>query len=83
MSNFIRVSAPAASTIIAISCFPAMNWAASTTDASAVPTPSSQAVIDEVVVTARRLNEARAGIETKTGASTYKLPCSACSAASF
>jgi outer membrane receptor protein involved in Fe transport len=81
MLNFKRVSAPTASTIFALSCFPALSWAASATDGSTASSASSPAVLDEVVVTARRLNEARAGIETDIGASTYTINSAAIASA--
>ncbi len=81
MSNFQRVSAPTVSTIVALSCFSALSSAATATDGSAAPTAAGDGVIDEVIVTARRLNEAREGIETKTGASTYTINSAAIAAA--
>ena len=81
MLNFKRVSTPTVSTILAISCFPAMSWSASTPDGSAASAAAGEGVIDEVIVTARRLNEAREGIETKTGASTYTINSAAIAAA--
>lgn len=37
------------------------------------PPPRGEAVVNEVVVTARRLSEIRAGIQTQIGASTYQI----------
>jgi outer membrane receptor for ferrienterochelin and colicins len=45
---------------------------------STMPAPSD--ALSTVVVTARRLNEARAGIETQTGASTYTIDSTAIAA---
>ena len=81
MLNFRRASAPTVSTIIAITCFPALSWADSATDGSATSTTPSQTPLEEVVVTAQRLNEARAGIETDIGASTYSINSAAIAAA--
>ena len=46
---------------------------AATTDASASSKASTPAQLQEIQVTAQRLNEARAGIQTQTGASTYTI----------
>jgi hypothetical protein len=42
-------------------------------DSSAADAPSADTGVDEVVVIAQRLNEARNGIQTQTGASTYTI----------
>lgn len=76
-----RLLAPMVPTIIAISCVPALSWPASVTDGGTPSTTAGQAALDEVVVTARRLNEARTGIETDTGASTYTINSAAIAAA--
>ena len=81
MLNFNRVSAPTVSAILAISCLPALSRADSKADGSAASAAASEGVIDEIIVTARRLNEAREGIETKTGASTYTINSAALAAA--
>jgi outer membrane receptor protein involved in Fe transport len=49
--------------------------------ARAVESDSSAAAVDEVVVIAQRLNEARNGIQTQTGASTYLINQAAIDAA--
>ncbi len=46
---------------------------AATTDASASSKASTPAQLQEIQVTAQRLNEARTSIETQTGASTYTI----------
>src|SRR6202789_2567917 len=51
-----------------------------TTDASASSSASTPAQIQEIHVTAERLNEARSGIETQTGASTYTIDAEAIAA---
>lgn len=51
--------------------------AAVTADADSSSSSSSSSPVQEVVVTAHRLNEARAEIETQTGASTYTISSAA------
>jgi outer membrane receptor for ferrienterochelin and colicins len=50
-------------------------------DANSGSTSSSPAALDEVVVIAEHLNEARNGIQTQTGASTYTINAAAINAA--
>jgi len=50
---------------------------AATNAAAAVEDVSSDQATSEIVVSAQRLNEARAGIETQTGASTYTVDSAA------
>jgi outer membrane receptor for ferrienterochelin and colicins len=84
-----------ATVALAAAC-PALTWAAddpaatdatSADDASATHGPGSKAPdtsdtsnMSAVVVTAKRLNEARAGIQTQTGASTYTIDSAAIAA---
>ena len=63
---------------------PAATASATAEDASAAPTnagnspsSSSDSSMSEIVVSAQKLNEARAGIETQTGASTYTIDSAA------
>src|SRR6516165_8675591 len=51
----------------------AADSSASAGTADATPTADSDGGIAPIVVTAQRLNEARLGIETQTGASTYTI----------
>src|ERR1039457_5988727 len=54
---------------------------ADASSASGTPTASSEpATLEEITVTAERLNEARAGIQTQTGASTYTIDAAAVAA---
>ena len=75
-------SAPAASCAAAALVFiatsssvfaDAADSTAATTDASASSKASTPAQLQEIQVTAQRLNEARTSIETQTGASTYTI----------
>ena len=51
----------------------------SAADASSGKSASSSSdSMSEIVVSAQKLNEARAGIETQTGASTYKIGRASC-----
>ena len=50
-------------------------------DSPAAPTAAPVPDLDEIQVTARRLNEARSSIQTQTGASTYTIDASAIAAA--
>ena len=70
---------------LALSCLPLLSISASTwADAplSSDPSVATQAAtsLQEITVTAERLNEARAGIETQTGASTYTIDAAAIAA---
>ncbi len=67
MFNFKSMAAPAALAFVSILFAPR---AAQGTDADA---ESAAPAVDEVVVIAQRLNEARNGIQTQTGASTYVI----------
>ena len=55
----------------------ASHAATNAADAAAVEDVSSDQATSEIVVSAQRLNEARAGIETQTGASTYTVDSAA------
>jgi outer membrane receptor for ferrienterochelin and colicins len=65
MFNFKSLAAPVALALVPTFCVPH----AAQGDESENATP----VVDEVVVIAQRLNEARNGIQTQTGASTYLI----------
>jgi outer membrane receptor protein involved in Fe transport len=68
----------AAVTLALIMTFPAAAKAAAQPDDA---TPGNDvSAIDSMVITAKRLNEARTGIETKTGASTYTIDAAAIAA---
>ena len=71
MFNFPSRGAPLALALVSLFCIP---YAASG-DESTLP------ALDEVVVIAQKLNEARNGIQTQTGASTYAINESAIDAA--
>ena len=81
MSSINVMSAPRALTCVAILCLPAPGNADAMPDANAGPAAAGTVQLDEVIVTARRLNEAREGIESKIGASTYTINSAALAAA--
>jgi hypothetical protein len=78
-------SGVAAATIALVAAYPALSHAADTAAPGDSPAaaivdssaPNGSSAISEVVVSAQRLNEARAGIETQTGASTYTIDSAA------
>jgi len=73
-SKSLRVVA----TLALVATCPAISHAAdNTADAGAADKASSDQATSEIVVSAQRLNEARAGIETQTGASTYTIDSAA------
>jgi outer membrane receptor protein involved in Fe transport len=78
------IAAPLALSIAMVLAWPSRGQADAPTSAptSADVTASAAAsgAIEEIVVTAQRLNAARAGIETKTGASTYTIDAAAIAA---
>src|ERR1039458_5582782 len=80
MLRFKPMAAPLALSLLVYVLEPSLAWA----DASATgdtPTAStSSGSLQEVTVTAERLNEARAGIQTQTGASTYTIDAAAVAA---
>src|SRR5580698_686610 len=86
MSHFHRFSACRALATISIVysiCAVSAYAAADVEAAASAPDPASSApspVLDEVVVIAQHLNEARNGIQTQTGASTYTINEAAISA---
>jgi outer membrane receptor protein involved in Fe transport len=83
-----RFSFSAATLCVAASCFSIICTAnadqsdatAANADASATGTSAAQPQLQEIKVTAQRLNEARSTIETQTGASTYIIDSEAISA---
>lgn len=81
MSTFNVMSASRALTVASILCLPSLCQAEVLADSGTSAATADLAQIDEVVVTAQRLNEAREGIESKIGASTYTINSAAISAA--
>jgi hypothetical protein len=73
MFNFLSRGAPLAPAFVSLFCIP---YAASGDEVE-----STLPALDEVVVIAQKLNEARNGIQTQTGASTYTINESAIDAA--
>jgi outer membrane receptor for ferrienterochelin and colicins len=73
MFNFNCFGAPLAPTLGLLLCLPGTAPADVSETATAAETVNDAAVVDEVVVIAQRLNEARNGIQTQTGASTYTI----------
>src|SRR6202047_1033785 len=74
--RFPACRALATISIVYLTCAFAPAHAAADTEAAAPDPGSSRAstpAVDEVVVIAQRLNEARNGIQTQTGASTYTI----------
>src|SRR5664280_3522492 len=80
MLGFKPMAAPLAQSLISLAVNPNLLWAYETT-AGATPAPNTvSGGLQEITVTAERLNEARAGIETQTGASTYTIDAAAVAA---
>src|SRR5271156_4584593 len=81
-----RFSLSAATLCVAASCFSIISTAnadqsdATAADANASATSAAQPQLQEIQVTAQRLNEARSTIETQTGASTYIIDSEAIAA---
>jgi outer membrane receptor for ferrienterochelin and colicins len=73
MFNFNRFGAPLALSFGLFICLPGTAPADVSETATAPGTGSDAPVVDEVVVIAQRLNEARNSIQTQTGASTYTI----------
>src|SRR5580704_12270573 len=81
MYQFVRFSACralATTSIVYLTCAFAPAHAAADTeaadsDAAPINSASSSPALDEVVVISQRLNEARNGIQTQTGASIYTI----------
>jgi hypothetical protein len=73
MFNFKSLGAPLALALVPMFCIPRA--------AQGDEAENAGPVVDEVVVIAQRLNEARNGIQTQTGASTYTINESAIDAA--
>jgi len=59
---------------------PSLVWADAPAPGSAPTAASTSSDLQEITVTAERLNEARAGIQTQTGASTYTIDAAAVAA---
>jgi outer membrane receptor protein involved in Fe transport len=74
------IAAPLSLAIAALCAWPASAPADAPPAADAATGDTASAGLDEIVVTAQRLNAARAGIETKTGASTYTIDAAAIAA---
>src|SRR5665213_3694254 len=67
------IAVPLALLLISFAAKPNLLWAdEATASATTVPNTVSGS-LQEITVTAQRLNEARAGIQTQTGASTYTI----------
>jgi outer membrane receptor protein involved in Fe transport len=82
MLSYRKLSAPRALAVTALLVVPAIAWADPVPGAAAAPAgPGIAGPVDEIVVTAQRLDEAREAIETKTGASTYVINSAAIAAA--
>src|SRR6202142_3420173 len=80
MLRFKPMAAPLALSLISLALNPDLLWADETT-AGATSTPNTvTGGLQEITVTAERLNEARAGIQTQTGASTYTIDADAVAA---
>jgi outer membrane receptor protein involved in Fe transport len=80
MLRFNSMAAPLALSLIPLALNPSLLWADETT-AGATPAPNTvSGGLQEITVTAERLNEARAGIQTQTGASTYTIDADAVAA---
>ena len=73
MLRFEPTSACLALSWIALAFAPTRTWAATSSTAVAAATDAVPASLEEITVTAQRLNEARTGIQTQTGASTYTI----------
>src|SRR5450631_3114535 len=80
MLRFKPMAAPLALLSLVYVLQPRLVWA-DASSASDTPTASTEpATLQEITVTAERLNEARAGIQTQTGASTYTIDAAAVAA---
>jgi outer membrane receptor protein involved in Fe transport len=74
------MAAPLALSLISLAVNPNLLWA-DETSVGATPAPNTvSGGLQEITVTAERLNEARAGIQTQTGASTYTIDAAAVAA---
>jgi outer membrane receptor protein involved in Fe transport len=80
MLGFKAVAAPLAVAMTVIIFQPAPTWADAATTSDTGPGGSAGGSLAEITITAARLDEARAGIETKTGASTYTIDAAAIAA---
>jgi len=81
MASLKVMLASRALTAVSILCLPTLSVADGLAAAGPGPAAAGSTPIDEVVVTARRLNEAREDIESKIGASTYTINSAAIAAA--
>ena len=80
MLRFKPMAAPLALSLISLAVNPNLLRADETT-VGATPAPNTvSGGLQEITVTAERLNEARAGIQTQTGASTYTIDAAAVAA---
>src|SRR5450755_3969313 len=80
MLRFKPMAAPLALSLISLAVNPNLLWA-DETSVGATPAPNTvSGGLEEITVTAERLNEARAGIQTQTGASTYTIDADAVAA---
>ena len=80
MLRFKPMAAPLALSLISLAVNPNLLWA-DDTSVGATPAPNTvSGGLQEITVTAERLNEARAGIQTQTGASTYTIDAAAVAA---
>src|ERR1039458_9657612 len=80
MLRFKPMAAPLALSLISLAVNPNLLWA-DETSVGATPAPNTvSGGLQEITVTAERLNEARAGIQTQTGASTYTIDAAAVAA---
>src|ERR1039458_9944414 len=80
MLRFKPMAAPLALSLISLAVNPNLLWA-DETSVGATPAPNTvSGGLQEITVTAERLNEARAGIQTQTGASTYTIDADAVAA---
>jgi len=80
MLRFKRVAAPMALAFVVFAIEGRPVRADTSTTADSPTASSASGSLQEITVTAERLNEARAGIETQTGASTYTIDAAAIAA---
>jgi hypothetical protein len=74
------MTAPLALSLLSLAGRPNLLWADQTTAGDAPAPDAVSGSLQEITVTAERLNEARAGIQTQTGASTYTIDAAAVAA---
>src|ERR1700726_2368856 len=80
-SSFKPTTAPMALSCLLFLSVSAPTWADAPPSAITSGPAAGAPGLEEITVTAQRLNEARAGIQTQTGASTYTLDAAAIAAA--